>query len=451
MHHHTRLPQPTSRSPRRPRRSTTSALTGLIAVLSIVAATATPAAAAKTTIEVVSVDASGDGVAAAELAHDISADGRFVVFGSTEAVIPGTVFGGVNLFRHDRLTGDVDLVSASVSGDYSKGSATAPAISDDGRFVAFESDATDLAGGSDKNGADDVFVRDMATGQTTRVSSTTSGVAGNGASTRPWVSGDGSTIGFSSWSTDLVAGDTNAARDAFAYDVATGTVERVSLGAKGEQPDDTSLGTGSSHDGRMVVFQSLATNIVTGDTGGMIDVFVRDRVTGAVTLVSADSQGGFGNWDSDDASISGDGDTVAFRSYANDLVANDTNATEDIFVRQLSAGVTTRVSVASNGTQANAWSFAADLSNDGKTVVFTSDASNIVPGDSNADFDVFAHDLTTGKTHMLSVGYDGSQGSALALWPKVDGDGSDAIFWSPSPNLVPNDPTPNGEIYLVAR
>ncbi|MBI4843176.1 MAG: PD40 domain-containing protein, partial [Nitrospirae bacterium] len=184
----------------------------------------------------------------------------------------------------------------------------------------------------DTNESGDIFVHDCQTGQTTRVSVDSSGAQGNRNSNYPSINGDGRYVAFQSDATNLVAGDTNESGDIFVHDCQTGQTTRVSVDSSGAQGNFISYNFSISGDGRYVAFQSDATNLVAGDTNGYGDIFVYDRQTGQTTRVSVDSSGTQGNHNSIYPSINGNGRYVAFQSYATNLVAGDTNGSWDIFV-----------------------------------------------------------------------------------------------------------------------
>jgi Ca2+-binding RTX toxin-like protein len=192
-----------------------------------------------------------------------------------------------------------------------------------------------------------------------------------------------------------VPGDTNNSTDIFVRDLLTNTTTRVSVSSTGNQGNRNSERSSLSADGRFVAFSSDANNLVPGDTNNSRDIFVRDLSTNTTTLVSVSSSGDGGNQDSPNIPfISADGRFVSFRSLATNLVPGDTNNTQDTFVRDLSTNTTTRVSVSSTGNQGNDFSFYSSLSADGRRVVFSSDATNLVPGDTNNNTDIFVVDLT---------------------------------------------------------
>ena len=261
----------------------------------------------------------------------------------------------------------------------------------DARYVAFNSNASNLVAG-DGNGDFDIYLKDRQTGITTRISTDSTGAeAVGGNSFGVDISDDGRYVVFDSTTTNLVAGDTNSARDLFLKDVQTGITTRISTDSGGAEANGGSQAPRITPDGRYVAFQSGASNLVSGDMNLVDDVFVTDTLTGIVTRISTDSTGAEGNNNSRSASISADGRYVTFWSDADNLVANDTNAVTDVFVKDRQTGVTTRLSADAMGSEGNAASGndPAVISSDGRYVAFPSDASNLVPGDTNAGRDVF--------------------------------------------------------------
>jgi Tol biopolymer transport system component len=318
-----------------------------------------------------------------------------------------------------QLTEMVSISSSGTQGNDISGRFSGPAISADGLVVAFDSQATNLVP-SDTNLKVDVFVHDRTTNITDRVSVTSAGVQGNGTSTRPGIDGTGNLIVFDSSSTDLVPGDTNSLLDVFLHNRTTHTTERISVSSDEVQGNSGSNTPSITPDGRYVCFISLASNLVPGDTNGCEDVFVRDLLLGTTTRVSLGDQGQQGNSSTTYGAISANGRWVAFSSFANNFIPGDTNDAFDTFVRDLQTGTTQRVSVDSNEQQANAPSVGPSVSDDG-VVVFYSDATNLVPGDTNDWSDIFARDVAAGTTERISVSSNEEQSNGSSPEPGVRG------------------------------
>ena len=293
--------------------------------------------------------------------------------------------------------GSTERVSVDGAGRESVGPSFAgpfelpPSISADGRFVAFAAWARNLAPG-DTNGFGDVFVHDRGTGVTERLSVDGAGTEANDTIHQPAISADGRFVAFVSAATNLVPGDTNGQSDVFVHDRQTRTTERVSVASAGIEGHGWSDRPAISANGRFVAFVSAAPDLVPGDTNGQADVFVHDRQVRTTERVSVDSAGHESDGWSDRPSISAGGRFVAFCTFATNLVAGDTNGQWDEFVHDRRTGATERVSVDNAGTEANASSHGPSISAGGRFVVFASDATNLVPGDTNGVRDVFVRD-----------------------------------------------------------
>jgi hypothetical protein len=243
------------------------------------------------------------------------------------------------------------------------------------------------------NNTSDIFVRDTLTNTTTRVSVDSEGNQVNASSSHSSISTDGRFVAFSSRASNLVPGDTNNSRDIFVRDTLTNTTTRVSLDSAGNQANEGANNPSISVSGRFVAFSSRASDLVPGDTNNTSDIFVRDTLTNTTTRVSLDSAGNQANDFCLGMSISADGRFVAFSSYSSNLMLRDTNDASDVFVRDTLTNTTTRLSVGSEGNQGNQSSFGGSISADGRIVVFDSEASNLVSGDTNNTWDVFATEI----------------------------------------------------------
>lgn len=352
-----------------------------------------------------------------------------------------------------------ELVSVGPGGVLPNGLSTLPSISADGSAVAFQSAASNLVTG-DSNNQRDVFVRDRRAGTTTRVSvrgcapRTKLCIQGDRASVGGAISAGGRYIAFESDATNLVSSDTNNKRDVFVRDLQTSTTTRVSLNAAGVQGNKESSGPSISADGRFVAFLSVATNLVPGGASGLGDVFIRDRQNGTTMLVSAHCTGGgfctAANSYSLAPAISADGRFVAFRSYASNLVSGDTNNHPDVFVFDRTTHAIQRVSLGI-GSQANGDSYEPQISADGRFVTFASFASNLVPGDSNGKTDVFIFDRQTTTTKRVSVITGGGQANDHSNYGTISTDGRFAAFESDATNLVTGDTNHRGDVFIRDR
>lgn len=378
---------------------------------------------------------------------DISPSGRYVVFDAAASdLVNGDTNAVDDVFIRDQKRKRTRRISLHSNGSQGDGDSTAPSTSEDGRFVAFESAATTLVDG-DTNGVSDVFVRDRRAGTTQRVSVRSNGVQGDGGSHGSSISADGRFVAFTSLATNLVAGDTNDTFDVFVHDRRTGTTRRVSVLTGGGQGDGASVDPSISASGRLVAFVSDATNLVNGDTNGLKDVFVHDRKARVTERVSVRPNGTQGNDESRNPEISGNGSLVAFESTASNLVAGDTNGRQDVFVHIRASNALKRVSVRSNGAQGNDDSAVPAISDDGRVVAFESDASNLVPSDTNTAPDVFIHDRRTKKTKRASVRSNGAQASAKSEDPALTADGRFVAFESAASDLVNADTNGSDDVF----
>ena len=295
-------------------------------------------------------------------------------------------------------------------------------ISSDGRYVAFFSNADNLVG-SDTNGFDDVFVHDTETGITSRVSVSTAGSEANISCYKPSINSDGSYVAFYSLADNLVVNDGNNAADIFLRDTTTNTTSRVSVNTAGTEGSSDSYDPSISSDGRYVAFLSMATNLVANDVNNATDIFVRDRTTPMTSRVSVSTAGSEANGASESPSISSDGQYVVFLSSASNLVINDTNVIRDVFVRDLTAMTTKRVNVSTAGTEANNISWIGGISSDGRYVAFYSLASTLVANDTNGFRDVFVRDTVSNITSRVSVGVAGTQSNENSYTPAISSNG----------------------------
>jgi len=383
----------------------------------------------------------------------ISTDGRFVAFHSPASnLVPGDLNGATDVFVYDRQARDILLASWSSTGDQANNACTSPSMSGDGRYVAFESLATNLVPNGRPSG-DDVYVRDLLTAQTYRESVSSTQQLGNGNSYRTAISADGRWVAFESVASNLVAGDGNGRPDVFLRDRLNQTTVRVSLSDSGMEANGASGLPAISADGRHVSFASDAPNLVQGDTNGVQDVFVRDVMAGNTFRVSVSSQGVEGNDRSGFSSVSADGRYVAFDSIATNLVPGDTNLWEDVFVHDRVTGQTRRITFSEVEAEANGPSSRPSISDDGQVVAFYTVASNLVPRDTNNQPDVLVADCVTGRITIASVSATGVQGNNASggFGLALSGNGRSVAFSSAASNLVPGDNNGFRDVFVQDR
>ncbi|HEX2907068.1 MAG TPA: hypothetical protein VHO69_09430 [Phototrophicaceae bacterium] len=367
-----------------------------------------------------------------------------------------------DIFVYDRELGETTLISTTSEGIQAQGNSSYAAISADGRLVAFKSFASNLVP-DDTNDEADIFVHNRQTGRTLRISVASDGTQANNMSRDPAISADGQLIVFQSFASNLVPDDTNDELDVFVYDLKTEVISRVSVASDGSQANATSSHPKLSADGRFVVFDSYASNLAAGDNDAHADIFVHNRITGETTRVSIASDGTEVYGYSANPGISADGRFVVFESSASGLVPDDNNVVcyyistrpappfncPDIFIHDRVTGETNRVSIASNGVEANGLSRNASISADGRLIAFESKASNLVSGDTNDRFDIFIHDRQTGRTVRVSLSSDGNQGNGDSFSPVLSADGQWIAFESHADNLVPHDTNEVSDIFIV--
>jgi Tol biopolymer transport system component len=377
----------------------------------------------------------------------ISDDGRYVAFDSFASnLAAGAVDGGV--FVRDTRARTTAAASVRANGTVDD-LADSPAISGDGRFVAFVSDDKDIVPGGNDNYFQ-VFLRDRTTGVTTRVSTKTNGNQASDESGLPSLSGDGRYIAFESDSPGLVAGDTNDWTDAFVRDRVTNTTKRVSLTSTGAEADVGGGEPSISTNGQVVAFSS-SDLLTPADTNIVGDIYVRSTAANTTTLVSLATNGTIANGASSAPRISGNGRVVAFTSMATNLDGIvDTNDATDVFVRDLVAGTTQRVSVSSTGGLALGAASHPTISSNGRFITYESTAANAVVGDTNGVADVFVFDRNNGQTSRVSTDQSGTQLPLGGTRPVISADGRIVAFATASP-ITGLAPAAFGQLYVRLR
>ena len=401
------------------------------------------------TIERSSVSAAGDEADSWSNGGCISEGGGLVAFYSYAANLTASDTNGKkDILVRNRASGQVSLISMSPEGGPANNNSSNPAITPDGRYVAFESYASNLVEG-DGNGCKDVFLRDRETRETFLVSVSSDGTQGNGHSYPAAVSADGRYVAFASSASNLVADDTNGIRDIFVHDRIEHVTIRVSTGPEGVQGDGASFHPAISADGRYVAFTSEATNLVEGDINGARDVFVYDRESGTTTRMSVDSDGSGGNASSELPSLSSNGRYVAFQSSADNLVSGDNNGHRDIFLRDRQSATTTLVSTGAEGAAADGNSQYASISSDGRYVAFESYAANLVENDTNYVIDVFVRDTLKGVTTRASISVGDAEANTNCFRPSISADGGYVAFYTDAISLTDGDTNGEEDVYLA--
>ncbi|MFN2643268.1 MAG: Ig-like domain-containing protein [Actinomycetota bacterium] len=408
-----------------------------------------PAIGAESSTELISVSITGESGNDWAGDSDISSDGRYVAFRSSASDLVSGDSPSSDIFVRDRLTGSTTREAQDVW--------DAPVISGDGRFLVFTSPDDTLVPGETNQRYDyDIFLKDLVTQQLSRVSVSSLGEEANGDSGYAAISEDGRFVAFESTASNLVPGDTNtcdenatpgSCPDIFLHDMQTGETSLVSVSSQGEQSNGASYFPCVSQDGRYVAFQFYGDNLVPNDTNADSDVLVRDRSTGITLLASVSSLGVQGNAFSWGPALSSDGRYVTFMSGATNLVPNDGNATQDIFVRDLVTSESKRISLSDFGAEADGSNISPQISSNGRYIAFWSEASNLVGDDSNGAPDAFVFDQTRAQLGRVSVSPEGAQGNGGSFTPSVANDGT-AVFDSRASNFSPVDHNQTSDVFV---
>lgn len=352
-------------------------------------------------------------------------------------------------------TGETLRVSTSASGVQgdllaSLGGSSPTAISSDGRYIAFYT--TSALVPDDTNNSDDIYRKDLTTGETVRISSDSSDGQAIGGSRGTAMSADARYVAFASDATNLVSGDTNGQQDVFLKDTVTGATTRISTATGGSQSSGNSYGPAISSNGRYIAFTSWATNLVAGDTNACADVFVKDTTTGETTRVSTNTSGVQANSSAEDrVSISADGRYVVWMSAATNLhEPTSTTADSDIFLKDRNTNETILISEDSYGQPAGGESRRPAITPDGRYVVFDSSSATLVEGDT-AGFDVFVKEIATGLIERVSTDSSGGSGNGIAEYASISDDGKAVTFMSSSSDLTSGDTNGEWDIFVKWR
>jgi Tol biopolymer transport system component len=389
-------------------------------------------------IERSSVPSGGGEPGGASSEPSLNVDGRWLAFTSSASNLAGTDGNHTtDVFVRDQQTHAIQLVSRTAGGAAANAASSHPSISDDGKRIAFRSSATDLATGGGAVPA--IYVRDLTAGTTTRVSVSSTGTPGNGGSDTPAISGNGRFVAFASDADNLVTGDGNHHTDVFVRDLQTGTTELASQRANDGPQGGTSTAPAINRDGRYVAFKSTSTNLVPSDTNGGADVFLRDRTDGAITRVSVATTGAEAKSGSGSPAISADGKVIAFDSPADNLVGADLNGSTDVFVRDLTGLTTSLVSADNRNDEGAGSSRTPALSADGRYVAFQTTAA-LLATDGNDVSDIYTRDRTAARTKRVSTTFElgDAHGPSFGT-PALSGDGRSVSFQSSATDLAQPD------------
>ncbi|NOZ54153.1 MAG: PKD domain-containing protein [Gammaproteobacteria bacterium] len=349
------------------------------------------------------------------------------------------------------VAGTTEKISVSSDGVFGDGNSISAAISVTGRYVVFESIASTLTD-NDNNSAWDIFLRDRETRITQRLSLSVDGNDADDASLEPAISDDGRIIVFTSTATNLVENDLNGSSDIFVYNAVDSSLQRISIDSAGLGVVGDNRLPDVSGNGRFVVFESTAMSLVAGDNNQAVDVFLHDRVTHTTQRVSVGNLNEEANGGSYKPAVSDNGRFVIFSSDADNLVANDSNGVRDIFVRDLQENTTRRLSVSSAGVEANAGSGSPDISGNGVVAIFQSEATNLVLDDTNTVRDIFSYNLLNNHTERMSVSSLGGEANASTFTVSaITFDGRYVVFYSAASNLVANDVNAAWDVFVHDR
>jgi len=380
---------------------------------------------------------------------DIDANGRFLVFSNASSdLLPGDTNGLTDIYVADVAAHSLHRISQNSSGVIGNGTCGEPRMSADGERVVYWSTSVNLVD-VDLNGRVDIFLSEWRQGVTRIASLGVGGVQGNGNSTHGTISSCGRWIAFDSLADNLVPGDTNGAGDVFVRDDLLGTTERVNLTWNGNQSTGNASTAVISGNGRFVAFSTTAFDIVPGDTNGFHDTFIRDRQLGITTLVSRSMQGTTANGISGPVQFDDSGSLLLFGSDANDLVPGDTGGFHDVFLFTSATQSIRRISLTHDGLSPNDESFLPCISRDGRFVGFATEATNVVPGDTNQEADGFLLDLLTGTLTRPTVNSAGCEGNGATRFARMSDDARFLAVHSVADNMSPEgNPQHRSNIYL---
>lgn len=398
------------------------------------------------------VSRSPDGTPAELLSRSasVAAGGNLVVFHSDSShLVADDLNLDTDIFMLDRTKGRLELVSRSGSGANGNARSEFPTLSADGRWVAFQSRATNLITG-DNNTFQDVFVKDRQTGTVRRASVGASGVQARGGSDASMISANGLFVVYQSFATNLVAGDTNGCWDVFLYDMTTRVTRCLSLNPAGRTGNGDSVGPLISQDGRWVAFSSYAADLVPDDGNQDQDVFLADTVTGAIELVSRRPDGASAHGASTAGSISADGRWILFDSSADDLGQASTGEGAGAgYLYDRMTRVVTRLVVPVPAGVGDPGFFGATLSADARYVALNSSSPALVAGNDRGYTQVYLWDRQTGGLRCLSLGFDRRPGTGNSFGARFSPDARFLTIRSFAANLLGETGYGSSQAYVI--
>jgi len=424
-----------------------SAVLLLLSAFIIVLSTRAASGTYTHSIKRITVSSSGVQANASSYFSYTSEDGRYITFGSKAKNLDVDNNNYMDAYVHDTITGQTKRISYAYTGGETDHDSHDPVISADGRYISYISYATNLVAG-DNNDDEwnleglDVFVYDQHTGITKRMSLTPAGHEIDGE-TIGRVIPNGEYVIFSSNGVNVVS---NAI---YKRNVLTGVTNRITGNIiDGGGANEGLSHLGSDYDASHIVFRSGASDLVHNDYNGLVDIFLYKQNDSTMRRISMAYTGAEANGSSGQTVISMDGRFVAYRSGASNLVPNDTNGKNDIFLYDVQTGQTTRVNVSSTGQQANGTSRDPSVCANGRYVSYTSDANNLVPNDSNGKFDVFLYDTETRETILVSKADNGVIANERAHRSFIVPDCSGIVHANGATNFVPNDTNDSRDMFL---
>ena len=400
-------------------------------------------------IERITVTSQGQQTSGNVTGAAMSGDGRYVVFASgANNIVNGDLNAREDIFLRDRELGTTVLASVTPAGGFPDDHSQFPAIAADGSYLAYRHVSGTLVAG-DTSDADIILTQRSTLTHSIASLSFTGGDANLGPAGFSALSADGRFVAFTSRATNHIANDSNGRTDVFVFDRISQTTTRASQGPAGQQGNGDSVRVDISADGSMVVFETSATNFAPNDTNLLNDIFLKNMLDGSLTLISVNTAGEQASLGASSPTISSDGQRIAFNSVSANLVANDTNGVTDVFVRDVQDGTTRMVSVSSSGASGNSTSQDPYISGNGRYVAFTSFASNLVQGDGNATSDAFVHDLETSKTYLVSMAPNGGSGNQFSTALDISDDGRYVLISSFASDLIANDTNGATDVFVV--